>query len=52
LLDTPIVIVINVEGVEIIVHQYGELVFKKFYNEEKVKEIAEKVYGVGNERML
>jgi molybdopterin-synthase adenylyltransferase len=47
LLDTPIVIVINVEGVEIIVHQYGELVFKNFYDEEKVREIAEKVYGVG-----
>jgi molybdopterin-synthase adenylyltransferase len=46
-LDTPIVVVIESDGVEIIVHNYGELVFKKFDDEKKIKEIAEKVYRVG-----
>ncbi len=47
LLDTPIVVVIKIEGVEIVVHCYGELVFKEFYDEEKIKKIAKEIYGAG-----
>ena len=47
LLDTPIVVVIKIDGVEIIVHSYGELVFKEFYDEVKVREIAALIYRTG-----
>ena len=44
--DASIVAVINVDGEEVIVHDYGELFFKKERNEDKLKEIAEKIYKV------
>jgi hypothetical protein len=52
LLETPILLVIKEKGIEIIVHRYGELLFKesKIRLNEKIelmKEIAKKVYGVG-----
>ena len=50
LIDTPIALVIKETDVEIIVHSHGELVFKNFYDEEKIKLIAEKIYGAGHER--
>ena len=47
LVDTPVALVVKEEGIEIIVHSYGELIFKSFYDEEKIKKIAEKIYRVG-----
>ncbi len=47
IIDTPIVLVIKEEGSEIIVHSYGELLFKTLNDEEKIKKITEKVYKVG-----
>jgi len=44
--DANIVAVINIEGEEIVVHDYGELLFKKEKNEDRLKELAEKVYEV------
>lgn len=46
-LDTPVLVVIMVEGVEVIVHQYGELVFKKCEDMKLMERIAEEVYGEG-----
>ena len=46
-LETPIVLVISVSGVEVIVHQYGELVFKKCEDMELMERMAREVYGVG-----
>ncbi len=45
--ETPIVVVIREQGVEVVVHQYGELVFKRCDDVEKMKEIAEKIYAAG-----
>jgi esterase/lipase len=44
--DTPILIVIKKED-EIIVHNYGELIFKHLKDKEKIKKIAEEIYKVG-----
>ncbi len=41
--DTPILYVIRDEC-EIIVHGYGELVFKNFSDVKKIREKAEKIY--------
>ncbi len=43
LIETPIVLVIHQEG-DIVVHEYGELLFKKLRDEEKIREIAKKIY--------
>ena len=50
-LETPIVLVISVSNVEVIVHQYGELVFKKCEDMELMEKIAKEIYerGMGNE---
>ena len=46
-LETPILLVLKVEGVEIIVHGYGELLFKSCEDQELMRNIAEKVYAAG-----
>jgi len=46
-LETPIVLVITVSGIEVIVHQYGELVFKKCEDMELMERIASEVYEEG-----
>ena len=43
--DTPIVLVVEVDGVEVIVHRHGELLFKNCNDMEKLRKIAEKIYG-------
>ena len=43
LIETPIVLVIEKEG-EIVVHEYGELIFKNLKDEEKIRRIAEEIY--------
>lgn len=47
MLETPIVLVILVEGIEVIVHQYGELVFKKCEDMALMERIATEVYEEG-----
>lgn len=46
-LETPILLVIKVEGIEIIVHQYGELVFKNCQDMTLMEQIANDVYELG-----
>lgn len=46
-LETPILLVVKTEGVEIIVHGYGELLFKKCEDVDLMRKIAEKIYGAG-----
>ena len=43
ILDTPILVVIKVDDVEVIVHGYGELLFKKCEDVPKMQKIAEKI---------
>jgi hypothetical protein len=47
ILKTPILLVIKVEGVEIIVHRHGELLFKKCSDEKLMKKCASRIYTVG-----
>lgn len=49
-LETPILVVIKVGGaggVEVIVHEYGELLFKKEKALGVMEKAAEEIYGVG-----
>jgi adenylyltransferase/sulfurtransferase len=45
-MDTPILLVIDHEG-EIIVHDYGELLFKDMKDEAKIRKVSEEIYKVG-----
>ena len=49
ILETPILLVIQERGLEIVVHGYGELLFKNGTAEqlEVMRKVAEKVYEVG-----
>ncbi len=46
-LETPLLLVVKEEGVEVIIHGYGELLFKKCEDVELMKKIAEMVYEAG-----
>ncbi len=46
-MDTPILLVVNKDGFEVIVHGYGELVFKNTDDVDKIREIAQEIYGKG-----
>jgi len=46
-LETPILLVVSVEGVEVIIHGYGELLFKRCQDVDLMRKIAERIYGVG-----
>lgn len=46
-LETPILVVIKEEGIEVIVHGYGELLFKKCEDIQLMEDISERIYGVG-----
>ncbi len=48
ILETPILLVIAVEGIEIIVHGYGELLFKNCADVGLMESIAKKIYSVGS----
>ncbi len=45
--DTPILLLIEAEGFEIIVHSHGELLFKNPGDLEKMRKAAESVYRAG-----
>lgn len=49
ILETPILLVIREQDLEIIVHGYGELLFKNANEGQKelMRKIAARVYGVG-----
>tara|TARA_Y100000310_G_scaffold236738_1_gene239982 strand:- start:74 stop:331 length:258 start_codon:yes stop_codon:yes gene_type:complete len=49
ILETPILLVINSKAGEVIVHGYGELLFKKCENIDLMKEVAEEIYSIGLE---
>ncbi len=46
-LETPILLVLKVEGLEVIVHGYGELLFKNCSDMSAMEKIAEKIYKIG-----
>lgn len=47
ILETPILLVIKTEQGEVIVHGYGELLFKEGKDMDEMEKIAERIYEVG-----
>jgi adenylyltransferase/sulfurtransferase len=49
ILDTPILIVVRKEGIpgDMIIHNYGEILFKELSDEKKIRKIAEEIYSTG-----
>jgi len=47
IIETPHVLVVEVDGHEIIVHGYGELIFKTLTDEDEIRAIAERIYRAG-----
>lgn len=45
-LETPILLVLDEKG-DVIVHKYGEIIFKKLKDEDNIMKIAEKIYSIG-----
>jgi len=45
--DTPILLLIEVEGFEVIAHVHGELMFKNPGDLEKMRKVAEEIYKAG-----
>ena len=52
LLETPIVLVVKAEGMEIIVHRYGELLFKNGTDVELMEKVAKEMYEIGLKNKL
>lgn len=50
ILETPILLVIKVQGIEIIVHSHGELMFKNCSDTELMEKLAEEIYETGLEK--
>lgn len=44
---TPILLLIEVDGCEIIVHRHGELMFKDCNDKDKIRNISKKIYATG-----
>ncbi|MAG60729.1 hypothetical protein CL619_02975 [archaeon] len=47
IMETPIVLVIKVDDIELTAHNFGELLFRGCDNLELMQKIAEKVYQIG-----
>jgi len=47
ILETPILLVIKVNEVEIVVHGHGELLFKKCEDVEWMEKISKEIYSIG-----
>ncbi len=46
-METPVVIVLKIQGIELTAHNFGELLFRNCTDLDLMQEIAEKVYAVG-----
>ena len=49
-METPILLVLKVEGIEVIAHSYGELLFKNCEDTEFMEKVAKGIYMVGLEK--
>ena len=45
IIETPILVVLKVDNEEIIVHKYGEIIFKKLKDEKKIIKIANEIFN-------
>ncbi len=46
LLETPLLLVVEKEGAEMIIHQYGEVIFKKAKDYIQIEKLAEEIYAL------
>ncbi len=46
-METPILLVIKIDSLEVIVHSHGELLFKNCTDTKLMEQLAEKIYCVG-----
>ena len=44
ILDTPVLVVLKVDDEDIVLHKYGEIIVKSLKDEDKIIEIAKKVF--------
>jgi len=42
--DSPLVLVLKIDEEEVVVHKYGELIFKKCEDMDKMEKIAKKIF--------
>ncbi len=47
-LETPILLVVKIEGIEVIVHKHGELLFKDSDDVPLMEKITKEVYETGS----
>ena len=52
IIETPLLLIVKIKGYEVIVHNYGELIFKDLKNEVIIKQIAKDVYSLGDSSKL
>lgn len=48
--ETPILLMLNINNIEIIVHSYGEILFKSGDDFDFMEETARKIYEAGEEK--
>ncbi len=48
LLETPLLLVVEKDGAEMIVHQYGEVIFKKAKDYNQIEKLTEEIYSLGH----
>ncbi|HII71599.1 TPA: hypothetical protein HA265_02480 [Candidatus Woesearchaeota archaeon] len=48
-MDTPILLVIKTENGKVLVHEYGELIFRECEDEEKIRETAKEIYKIATQ---
>ncbi len=46
-METPILLVVKVKGIEVIVHEHGKLLFKECQDVELMEKIVEEIYEEG-----
>lgn len=47
ILDTPLLVVVKVNGIEIIVYSHGELMFKECEDVSWMEKTAQEIYAIG-----
>ena len=52
IIETPLLLIIKIRGYEVIVHNYGELIFKDLKNELIIKQISKEIYSIGDSNRL
>ena len=52
IIETPLLLIVKIKKYEVIVHNYGELIFKDLKNEAMIKKIAKEIYTLADSSKL